>query len=135
MDGKPLRWGRAAMLLDHVAAINNLRTRRMLINPLFADWLRAEGYATPEALWKLDGPIISGHADRHVMRVSIGGRRCFLKREHRVPLRDRVVNWRAGYGFSSVSVGEAPPLQMLSESNFPVPPWTAAGESADGRAF
>lgn len=84
------------------------------------------------------GEIVSGHADRHVVRVILGqGRRRFvayLKREHRVRLRDRFSSWWAGYGWVSKSVREARVLAELRKANIPVPHCLGAREDASGRA-
>jgi tRNA A-37 threonylcarbamoyl transferase component Bud32 len=83
----------------------------------------------------LPGTVVSGHPDRHVLRVEHHGRPGFLKREHRVPWRDRLRNWLAGFGWVSTSLREARTLERLQALGGPVPSWRAVGESGDGRAF
>jgi tRNA A-37 threonylcarbamoyl transferase component Bud32 len=93
------------------------------------------GLESSESFLGMEGAIVSGHPDRHVMRIKVGGIPCFLKREHRVPARDRVSNFFAGYDTCSVSVREAQTLDILARKQVPVPEWMAAGETSDGRAF
>jgi tRNA A-37 threonylcarbamoyl transferase component Bud32 len=81
------------------------------------------------------GEIVSGHPDRHVMRTTFGTTTVYLKREHRVPMADRLASWRAGFGFVSVSCREAETLRLLSDAGLPAPEWIAAGEDGRGRAF
>jgi tRNA A-37 threonylcarbamoyl transferase component Bud32 len=88
-----------------------------------------------EALLSASGDIISGHPDRHVLRVRIGAIDAILKREHVVPWKDRFANWRAGFGWVSVSIREAMVLRQTAACGIAVPEWMAVGESADGRAF
>src|SRR5262245_42774926 len=97
--------------------------------------LECHGLTRVQDFLSIEGPIISGHPDRHVMRVSIGGQTFYLKREHRVPVRDRLSNWFAGFGPRSVSVREAMTLNALSRVGISAPEWIAAGEGTDGRAF
>jgi tRNA A-37 threonylcarbamoyl transferase component Bud32 len=107
----------------------------LLIHPRWAVKLEDYGLTRAQDFVNLEGPIISGHPDRHVMRVTIGTGAYYLKREHRVPLRDRLSSWWAGFGAASVSVREAKTLETLAAEGVAVPEWVAAGESADGRAF
>ncbi len=100
-----------------------------------ADFLAA-GLTTPEAFLDLPGEIVSGHPDRHVMRVNLpDGRIAFLKKEHRVRWKDRFENWRAGFGWSSKSVREGRMLQRAASRNVGAPEWLAYGEDGRGRAF
>jgi tRNA A-37 threonylcarbamoyl transferase component Bud32 len=91
------------------------------------------------AFLELPGEVVSGHADRHVVRAVLGrGRRrvvAFLKREHRVPWRDRLSSAWAGFGWVSKSEREARVLQQLRQARIPVPRWLAYGEDGRGRAF
>ena len=41
----------------------------------------------PRDYLDLPGEIVSGHPDRHVARVEVDGRVCYLKRQHRVGWR------------------------------------------------
>src|SRR5262245_15099386 len=96
------------------------------------------GFTDSRALLDLSGEIVSGHPDRHVVRVVLGtgGDRLFayLKREHRVSIRDRFANACAGFGFVSKSVREPRTLQQLGAAGILVPRVLAYGE-CDGRAF
>src|SRR5207302_2205599 len=87
----------------------------------------------------LPGEVVGGQPDGHVVRVAVGwgGRRvvAFLKREHRVPLRDRLTNLRDGYGWVSKSEREGRLLRDLRRAALPVPRWLAHGEDGHGRAF
>jgi tRNA A-37 threonylcarbamoyl transferase component Bud32 len=104
------------------------------INPRHAAMLESAGLTSAADFLNLHGPIIGGHPDRHVLRVTVGGQSCYLKREHRVPLRDRFANCLTGFGLVSVSRREAWLLGELKAAGIPAPEWLAAGE-ADGRAF
>jgi tRNA A-37 threonylcarbamoyl transferase component Bud32 len=96
------------------------------------------GFADLRSLLDLPGEIVSGHPDRHVVRVVIGTGRgrvaAYLKREHRVSIRDRIANACAGFGFVSKSVREARTLEQLRAAGLPVPRVLAYGECG-GRAF
>ncbi|MFL5340453.1 MAG: lipopolysaccharide kinase InaA family protein [Gemmataceae bacterium] len=107
----------------------------MRINPAHRARLESLGLSDAADFLELPGEIVSGHPDRHVMRVQLGGTRAYLKREHRVPLADRLTNWWAGFGMVSVSFREAAMLERLREQNVPAAAWLAAGEDAQGRAF
>lgn len=93
---------------------------------------------TPEAVINLPGEIVSGHADRHVVRVTLGPTSrpmpAFLKREHRVRWRDRLNSWMQGMGFATLSAREARVLAILQRLGVPVPRVLACGETG-GRAF
>jgi tRNA A-37 threonylcarbamoyl transferase component Bud32 len=125
------------MRLDLVArqAGAQCHGERLIIHPRWAAMLEYHGLSRPQDFLSLEGPIISGHPDRHVMRVTIGTGVYYLKREHRVPLRDRLWNWFAGFGPVSVSVREAKTLKELAAAGVAVPECVAAGEGGDGRAF
>jgi tRNA A-37 threonylcarbamoyl transferase component Bud32 len=101
----------------------------------YRELLSAQALDSAEAFLNLEGEIISGHPDRHVMRVQVGGVDAILKREHSVPWKDRLASWRDGFGGVSVSLREAAALQQLRNHDIPVPEWMAAGEASDGRAF
>jgi tRNA A-37 threonylcarbamoyl transferase component Bud32 len=108
---------------------------RFMVNPTYRDLLIDNHLTTPDAFVSLEGAIVSGHPDRHVMRIEIGGVACYMKREHHVPIRDRVRNFVDGHGFVSVSAREAQTLSALSRHGIPAPEWIATGECSDGRAF
>jgi tRNA A-37 threonylcarbamoyl transferase component Bud32 len=107
----------------------------LVIHPHFAEIMATHGLPRVVDFVDLEGPIVSGHPDRHVRRVTIGDETYFLKREHRVPFRERLSNWLDGFGFVSVSVREARVLDELAAAGIDAPPWVACGETADGRAF
>ncbi len=99
---------------------------------LFSLW----GLTTPEAFLDLPGIILSGHTDRHVLRVQLpDGRVGYLKREHRVPWRTRFKHWMEGFGWASKSERERILLDELSASHLHAPRWLACGEDRLGRAF
>lgn len=104
------------------------------INPPYESLLRRQNLLTPARLLALPGVIVSGHPDRNVARVRVGPVVAYLKREHGVRWRDRLVNALAGFGFSSGSVREARALKALGHLSC-VPDWLAFGEGDDGRAF
>jgi tRNA A-37 threonylcarbamoyl transferase component Bud32 len=109
------------------------------INARYCDLLEQEGLTTPEAILALPSIIISGHPDRNVARVLIGAGRqavaAILKREHRVPWKERLTNAREGFGFVSKSQREATILRAVHEAKFHCPDWLAAGEDRIGRSF
>jgi tRNA A-37 threonylcarbamoyl transferase component Bud32 len=100
--------------------------------------LARQGFKDARALLDLPGEIVGGHPDRHVVRVVLDTGRGrlvgYLKREHRVSLRDRVANACAGFGFVSKSLREAQTLGQLRAAGVPVPRVLAYGECG-GRAF
>ena len=106
----------------------------MPLVPRFRRWKLTE----PQAVLDLEGEIVSGHADRHVVRVALGRGRhrlaAFLKREHRVRLRDRLASWWHGFGAISLAEREAKTLAELRKAGVPTPRVLACGE-CDDRAF
>src|SRR5262245_4286828 len=111
------------------------QTQALLIHHDYRDFFSKQALNSAEAFLDLEGEIISGHPDRHVMRLQVGGIDAILKREHRVPWRDRLSSWRDGFGWTSVSLRESATLRQLRACDIRVPEWMAAGETADGRAF
>jgi hypothetical protein len=107
------------------------------LNPLFAPGLAALGIDTPAVFLELPGEVVSGHPDRHVRRVALPGfaTAFYLKRQHAVAWRERLRNWRAGFGAVSRSEREADVLMQLSAAGLPCPRWVAVGADARGRAF
>lgn len=131
------------------------------INPRYQDLLDQLGLVAPADFLRLEGVIYGGHPDRHVSRVTLGSRNCvaasfqlaeraqgkletcphtqplvaFLKREHRVRWRDRLVNALAGFGFVSRSYREFALLRQLAKTGIACPEALAVGEDHDGRAF
>jgi hypothetical protein len=41
------------------------------INSAYSEILQSNGLTEPEHFFRIPGPIISGHADRHVLRINI----------------------------------------------------------------
>ena len=113
--------------------------RYMEINPRYRDFLAENGLHKAEDFLDLPGLIISGHPDRHVARVTLGAGpsrlAAYLKREHRVPWSDRLLNARAGFGLVSKSHREARVLRALREAGIGCPDWLAVGEGTGGRSF
>src|SRR5207249_11616760 len=73
------------------------------INPRYRAALVRRGLVTPEDFVDLPGVVVGGHADRYVARVTLGdvpdAVPGYLKREHRIPWRDRLASAWAGCGF------------------------------------
>jgi tRNA A-37 threonylcarbamoyl transferase component Bud32 len=109
------------------------------VNPRYRELVERYGLFSPEDFLDLPAEIISGHPGRHVRRVRLdaGVDRfgAFLKREHRVAWKDRVLNALAGYGFISKSHREMLTLRELARSPIHYPDWVAVGEDRRGRAF
>ena len=110
----------------------------LVVNPASASFLRQAGLTRVEDFLALPETIVSGHPDRQVSRVTLGtgseSVAAFLKKEHRVPWKERLANAWAGFGPVSKSVREALALRDLPVQAG-APEWIAAGESGDGRAF
>jgi len=98
------------------------------INPRWQEALCQQGMATATDLLRLPGVILCGHPDRHVLKVE-GEIAAYLKKEHRVPLRDRLANAWAGFGFVSKSAREAKALQAAARAGIPCPEVLAHGAS------
>jgi tRNA A-37 threonylcarbamoyl transferase component Bud32 len=109
------------------------------INPGYRALLRRHGLSRAEDFLALPAVIISGHPDRHVAQVTVGAGTdtlaAYIKREHRVPWKDRLANAWAGFGWSSKSFREARTLRQLGQIGVGCPDWVAAGEDDRGRAF
>ena len=108
---------------------------RIVFHPRYERFLKRWGLDSPNSVLELRGEILCGHPDRHVMRVELGSRVVFLKREHVVGLRTRFRNRLAGFGWVSRSEREALTLQQLEAAGLPGPQWLAYGEDGNGRAF
>jgi len=109
---------------------------RFVVHPAFATQLAAIGIDSPERVLDLPGEIVSGHPDRHVVRIELSGfPALYLKRQHRVTQRERFRNWRAGFGWVSRSERERALLDQLSSEGLAAPRWIAAGDDRRGRAF
>ena len=109
----------------------------LVIHPRYRERLAASGLLAAESILGLPGEIVSGHPDRHVLRVEVPGwdRACFLKRQHRIGWRERLRQKLAGFGWSSRCQREARMLRDLDRAGFPGPQWIAFGEDGIGRAF
>jgi tRNA A-37 threonylcarbamoyl transferase component Bud32 len=107
------------------------------LNPAFSARFAALGLNSADRFLDLPGEIVSGHPDRHVLRVRLPGIASgfFLKRQHVVSRRERFRNWRAGFGWVSRSAREAEVLKRLVATGLPCPRWAALGEDGRGRAF
>src|SRR5207248_258387 len=70
-----------------------------------------------------------------VSRVEIAGMPAYLKREHRVPWRERLRNLWSGFGLASKSWREAQLLRDFSSRFDGCPEWIAAAELPDGQSF
>lgn len=94
----------------------------------------AIGTPSPREFLQLPGVVVSGHIGRNVSRVLFGDEIAFLKREHRVRLRDRFRSLLDGFGKASLSQREFLVIRRLREHGLPAPQLLANGE-ADGQAF
>ncbi|MBX9585604.1 MAG: phosphotransferase [Gemmataceae bacterium] len=94
-------------------------------------------WMTADDLLDLPGEVVSGHPDRHVVRVELPGwdRPLYLKREHRVGWRERLRQRLAGFGWASRCGREAAVIRGLAAAGLPCPRWAAYGEDGRGRAF
>lgn len=112
-------------------------SHNFVVHPAFANRLAALGITSADAVLDLSGEVVSGHPDRHVLRVELSGLpgAFYLKRQHFVTRRERFRNWRAGFGWVSRAERERVLLDQLAATGFPCPRWVAAGEDGRGRAF
>ena len=108
------------------------------VNPACRAALAGLGLVTAGDFLRLSGVIYSGHPDRHVVRVTLGAGPAalttFLKKEHRVPWRDRLAGAWAGFGPVSKSRREFAVLSAMRRCGIGCPEPLAAGEDG-GRAF
>jgi tRNA A-37 threonylcarbamoyl transferase component Bud32 len=111
----------------------------LLVNPAYAAVLNRASLIQPEDFLRLPETIVSGHPGRQVSRVVVGNSPeafvAFLKREHGVPWKERLLNARDGFGRVSKSLREARTLEALRPNFTACPDWVAAGELPDGQAF
>lgn len=109
------------------------------INPRYQQLLEQQGLAAPANFLKIPAIVICGHTDRHVARITLGAGPdailAYLKREHHVPWKDRLLSAAAGFGFVSKSRREASILPALQRAGVRCPDWIAVGEDAQGQAF
>lgn len=125
---------------DHVRVVRpqaGAASGWVVLQPRFQERLAGLGWTTADRLLGLPGEVVSGHPDRHVVRVDHPGWGgvLYLKRQHRVGWRQRLQQWLAGFGWGSRCEREARLLQLLESSGFPCPGWVAYGEDHRGRAF
>src|SRR5438132_13212117 len=104
------------------------------IHPAYHATLRPLGLSAAEDFLRLQGAILGGHPDRHVLQVRLANERAFLKKEHRVRWRDRLGHWWRGAGLISKSTREGRMLRRLEAAAIGCPQAIAFGE-AEGRAF
>ena len=107
----------------------------IVYHPRYRAFLRRVGVASGQAAYDLPGEVVSGHADRHVVRVELPGKACYLKREHTASRRAKWRNLLAGFGPVSRAAREAATLHALEAGRLPGPQWLAHGEDARGHAF
>lgn len=107
------------------------------VNPDFVAALEALGLTSPRQFLDLPGEVVSGHPDRHVVRVNISGfsQAFYLKKQHFVTWREKFRNWDAGFGWVTRSEREGEILRRLAEDGLPCPRWAAVGVDGRGRAF
>ena len=109
------------------------------LNPRYQEFLVHQGLTGPEHFLDMSSVIVCGHPDRNVARVTLGEGatvlRAFLKREHRVPWKERLRNAADGFGFVAKSGREAATLRHLHAAGVRCPEWMAVGEDDHGRAF
>ncbi|VTR97251.1 heptose kinase : : Kdo [Gemmata massiliana] len=119
-----------------VFAPNPDTTGTLTINPVFAELFARVGLASAAGFFELPGEVVSGHADRHVMRVEVPGapRAFYLKRQHVVGWREKWRNSRAGFGWASRCAREAELLRQLEAAKLPAPRWAVVGTHGN-RAF
>jgi tRNA A-37 threonylcarbamoyl transferase component Bud32 len=107
----------------------------LTVRPELAEAFARLGLTTASAFLDLPGEVVSGHPDRHVVRVELPGLGAFyLKRQHVVGWREKLRNWRASFGWVSRCAREAAVLRHLAARGLPAPPWAAFGAHT-GRAF
>lgn len=107
------------------------------VNPLFSAEFAALGLNSADGFLELPGEVVSGHPDRHVVRVHLPGfsTAFYLKRQHVVMRREKWRNWLAGFGWSSRCEREAATLKHLTAAGLACPRWAAVGVDGCGRAF
>jgi tRNA A-37 threonylcarbamoyl transferase component Bud32 len=123
------------------AILITFRWRRsyLVVNPLYFDHLKRLALDDPDAILELPAVIVSGHLDRNVASIDLGNGndkvRAFLKREHQIRLKVRLLNAISGFGFVSKSHREAVILRRAQEAGIHCPEWIAFGQTRKGQAF
>jgi tRNA A-37 threonylcarbamoyl transferase component Bud32 len=101
------------------------------INPRFQERLSRKKLVSAAEFLRWPGTILCGHPDRHVLKIEVHDEnsvlRGYLKKEHRVPWRDRLANAWAGFGFVSKSMREAQTLQAVAQAGIACPEVLAHG--------
>jgi hypothetical protein len=109
------------------------------INPRYVEVLQRQGLIAPEDFLDCAAIIISGHPDRHVCRMTLGSApdapQVFIKREHRVPWKERIASACAGFGWATRSDREAAVLNAVRAAGIGAPEVIATGQDDKGRAF
>ena len=77
---------------------------------------------------------VRSHPLRDVTLLNLGGWRVYVKRQHRIPGKDYLASWWAGFGFVDRSQREWRALLALRRHGIPCPEPLAVG-AAKGRAF
>lgn len=108
----------------------------LAVHPAFAELFARAGLTCAAAFLELPGEVVSGHADRHVMRVLVPGTSnvFYLKRQHVVGPLEKLRNRLAGFGWVSRCEREASLLAQLEAADLPASRWAACGTHR-GRAF
>ncbi len=111
-------------------------SRGVIINPAFAELFARLGLNSATSFLELPGEVVSGHPDRHVLRVELPGAQhaFYLKRQHVVGWREQLRNRLAGFGWSARCQREAEMLKQLASCELPVPRWACFG-THESRAF
>jgi hypothetical protein len=122
-----------------VVTTSHVASGWVVVHPRVRDRFKRRGLVAASDFLDLPGEVVSGHPDRHVVRVVLGrGPRrlvTYLKREHRIPWLVRLANFRDGFGWMSKSEREARVLHELRRAGIAVPRWLAFGADGQGRAF
>lgn len=110
---------------------------RVDVDPAYSPGFAALGVDSATGFLELPGEVVSGHPDRHVLRVELPdfSAAFYLKRQHTVTWRERVRNRFAGFGWVSRCEREAILLQQLHTAGLACPRWVASGSDDQGRAF
>lgn len=105
------------------------------IHPRYQEYFHHCGLRFAGDFLRLPGVVLCGHPDRHVVLVNLepgdSSFGMFLKKEHRVPWCERLVSYRAGFGFVSRSAREARQLELLRQAGIGCPEALAVGEEND----
>ena len=98
------------------------------LHPAFAQRLRQVGLDSFARLFEFGGDeIIGGHRDRNVSRFRLAEWSGYLKREYRIPWKDYLASWWAGFGWACKSWREWSALQALRNADLGCPEPLAVG--------